>query len=97
MYQKKNSRAHFATDGRVWSQALSSQDVSMNNIFHKGEIYQIGPVTEVNKQQIKNSAFQEEMQICKADWVVASFVLGTMIIIGEEVSHVHRWGKNKFV
>jgi len=47
------SLTHIPTDGGVWSQALSSQDVSVNDILNICEIYQIGPITGENEDKIK--------------------------------------------
>lgn len=47
---------YFSTYGGVWLQAFSSQDVSMNYILHKGEIHQVGAVTEENKERELNSS-----------------------------------------
>ena len=44
---------HLSTDGGVGSQALSSQDVSVHHVLHKGEIHQISPITERNDMKEK--------------------------------------------
>ena len=41
---------HFSTCGGVWPQAFSSQDVAMNYVLHKGEIHQVGPITNEKKE-----------------------------------------------
>ncbi len=48
---------HFSTCGRVGPQVFSSQDVAVNYILHKGEIHQIGSITEAKKDRnlIKNN------------------------------------------
>lgn len=70
--EKKNHTffflTHLPTDGRVWSQMLSSQDVSMNDILHICEIYQIGPIAAEHTVKFKERLYQKKTgMICR--WI----------------------------
>lgn len=46
-----NFVSYLPTCWRVWPQAFSGQDVTMNDILHEGEIHQVSPITEENRRR----------------------------------------------